>query len=82
MDDDEFVDEPHAQHVAEDEDFSAMTDSRDPDRIFCPRCLNIWGPWEDRQRQLLMLKCTTCGHMERADNSKPVHENYVVKQLQ
>ena len=29
-----------------------------------------------------MLKCDDCGHMAVADNTKPVHENYVVKQDQ
>jgi len=47
-----------------------------------PKCTNMWGPWEDRQRKLLMLKCTSCGYMEQANNAKPVHENFVVKRLQ
>uniref|UniRef100_A0A7S2WTG1 DNA-directed RNA polymerase II subunit RPB9-like zinc ribbon domain-containing protein n=1 Tax=Rhizochromulina marina TaxID=1034831 RepID=A0A7S2WTG1_9STRA len=58
-----------------------VVDSRDPDRIFCPRCFNMWSPWEDRRLKTLMLKCNRCGYMEQADHTKPVHENYVVKQM-
>ena len=57
-------------------------DKNDPDRIFCPRCTHIWKTWEDKQRRVLMLKCDNCGHMEPAENTKPVYENYVVKQDQ
>ena len=78
MDDEDFDDDQ--EH--EQEFVSATTSNRDPDRIFCPRCTNMWGPWEDRQQNLLMLKCNSCGHMERADNTKPVHQNFVVKQMQ
>lgn len=42
----------------------------------------MWSPWEDRQRQLLMLKCNSCGHMEKADNGRAVHQHFVVKRMQ
>jgi hypothetical protein len=77
MDDEDFDDDQHEQEFV-----SATTSNRDPARIYCPRCTNMWGPWEDRQQNLLMLKCNSCGHMERADNTNPVHQNFVVKQMQ
>jgi DNA-directed RNA polymerase II subunit RPB9 len=51
-------------------------------RIRSPQCNHIWNQWEDKQRRLLMLKCDNCGYMEAADNTRPVYENYVVKQDQ
>lgn len=69
------------EEVEEEEEDIITKDSSDPDRRFCPRCTNMWGPWENKRRKKLMLKCRNCKYQEVADGTKPVYENYIVKQL-
>ena len=41
----------------------------------------MWGPWEDKRRKKLMLKCRNCTYKEPTTNTQPVYQNHIVKQL-
>ena len=41
----------------------------------------MWGPWEDKRKKKLMLKCRNCTYKEPTENTTPVYENHIVKQL-
>uniref|UniRef100_A0A7S2D5P7 DNA-directed RNA polymerase II subunit RPB9-like zinc ribbon domain-containing protein n=1 Tax=Florenciella parvula TaxID=236787 RepID=A0A7S2D5P7_9STRA len=71
----------HAAEEEEEEEMEITPDPSDPERRFCPRCGTMWGPWEDKRKKKLMLKCRNCTYKEPTENTTPVYENHIVKQL-
>lgn len=54
-------------------------DKRDPDRLFCTQCGNMWMPREEKRTKKLMLTCRTCDYEEMAHTVK-VYENRLKKE--